>query len=250
MHATTIFVRRGAGGFEKIRWWGPLSDAALRRTVQSALVELEDVDDVELIDESSGGRVLLSESKLAERLSDGAMFRAEPGIRWLRVARRLFLGGGEAILSDDRPRRAKNDWNDVRFQRQVLKYERVLSHLASERTTLAWLRAALTMLAQGLSIWTARAAASGPVWIKPYLWLTALVYFVIVPVTVLLSLARWTQTKRALELRRDAPDFGHDHITLQAALLLVICVVAALSFAVVGSNDTVFAEFRPTNFFE
>ena len=33
-------------------------------------------------------------------------------------------------------------WADERFQRQLIKFERVLSFLASERTYLAWLRAA------------------------------------------------------------------------------------------------------------
>ena len=43
--------------------------------------------------------------------------------------------------------------NDDAFRGQWIKFERVLSHLANERTWLAWLRVALTLLAAAFTLW-------------------------------------------------------------------------------------------------
>ena len=43
--------------------------------------------------------------------------------------------------------------DDPAFQGQYIKFERVLSHLASERTWLAWLRAAMTLLSVSFTLW-------------------------------------------------------------------------------------------------
>ena len=51
---------------------------------------------------------------------------------------------------------------DQNFQGQYLKFERVLSHLANERTWLAWLRAALTLLSSGFVLWQLYAKVCAP----------------------------------------------------------------------------------------
>lgn len=245
---TTIFVRRGGGGFEKVRWWGPASPDAIRR----ALLGFADKDSEEeawtLWDVSTGAQRTLGE---LDRGADGAMFRVAPtSTHW---ATRLFRATSSLLSSAAPVTRhelsSKNGWQDPRFQGQLLKYERVLSHLASERTLLAWIRCALTLLAQGVALWAASHRLNS---LQPYLVATALAYFAVVPATVAISLRRWLQTKcvlasRSVDVERD---FGAMHVHLQAGLLLVICILAALTFAVLGSTEAIFPNFRPTNFFE
>lgn len=190
---TTIRVRNDKE-VRKVRWWGPTTDSAVRRTVRGAL-ELEDDEHFELFDEATGAKFTQGE--------DGATYV----VKWTP---------GEW-----------NDYDDDVYQRDMVKYERVLSHLASERTILAWFRVSFVMLAQGLTLWDAPSRL---------LRMLGLLYFVIVPLTVGVSLDRWSRTKRSLEKPRRA-DFGQ-HIYVQSLLISVLCIVTSLTyFVVVGDID-------------
>ncbi|KAJ8605166.1 hypothetical protein CTAYLR_000361 [Chrysophaeum taylorii] len=228
MTPTTILVRRydESYGFEKVRWWGAISAPAVRRTVRGALRVDDEENEIELVDEESGK--LVSFEALAE-IRDGAMVTARRVPWWRRAAATpLDEHGG--------------DLTDPEFQRAVLKYERVLSHLASERTLLAWLRAALTMLAQGISIWRIKGTSH-------FLGATAFVYLVLVSVTVAASIERWKRAKRILMLKH-VNLFDETAVRLQAALVFFVILTAALTFFAIGADDTVFADFKPSNLFD
>lgn len=237
-----------------IRWYGPaVSAAALHRLVRDAfelpkLAELT-IDILGTIIETDAHVACISDGAslvARELLPSGPFARALFGDLFLgatrRVARKL---ANEAL-------RVRPDWREPRFQGQLLKFERVLSHLASERTILAWLRAALTLLSQGLSIWILAANTHSSSRLRPWLWGTAGVYFLVAPTTVVLGILRYEDAKRVLLLADDEAGlhFGRLGVGVQAVLMFIICVTAALTFFILGQSDEVFKDFKPTNLFD
>lgn len=191
MRVTTILIKTQTGKV-RLRWWGDLSKAALRRTLRSIV-------ETDVLVDAKGERV------------------AEPN-------------DGD-VLTAIQPWWWEADDDDPSFEGKVIKYERVLSHLANERTALAWFRAALTLAAQGIMLWQLDS--------RPLVAVTAFLYLFVVPIIVYLSLRRWLKTKRMLETKADvAEHFGKMHIHFQAGLLLVICIMAAATFALL-QDDTI-----------
>ena len=136
-------------------------------------------------------------------------------------------------------------WADERFQRQLIKFERVLSFLASERTYLAWLRAALTLMSEALTIWKLYHSATSA-WLRPWLYWCGFMFMLCVTLTVVVGIVRWRATARIFEMAdEDAfAHFGSVGVNLQAALLGMVLVVTAFGYLVVGANNEL-VDFRP-----
>ena len=128
--------------------------------------------------------------------------------------------------------------DDPAFQGQYIKFERVLSHLASERTWLAWLRAALTLLGVSFTLWELYAKVSSesqPILKEVVYWL-GIGYAVVVPLTIVVGWVRYERTKAVLAL----PDtslhehFGHLGVKLQAFILGIVLLMTVVSYSSLG----------------
>ena len=225
----TVLVRRPKEvNYERVRWWGEADEAVVR--AMRAALGFDPSEDFDVIDEAT-----MKTTKLTA-IKDGAKLTAR---------RPSFFSELRALIAfetSDAP---------VDFQRDYVKLERVLSHLASERTTLAWIRAALTLLLQALALWKARTLSSRR--LRVYLDATTLLYFLLVPLLLAATVARHIHMKRILkwenaQVKRvlSATSF----VALQAALILAVCAAAAFTFVVVGADDTLYADFRPANLLE
>lgn len=111
-------------------------------------------------------------------------------------------------------------------QGQFVKFERVLSHLANERTWLAWIRAALTLLSSAFTIWKLYGSMSEnlhPVIRRSLYWL-CLGYVLVVPATTIVGWLRYERTKHILGLSNISIHgfFGSLGVTIQAALLGIV----------------------------
>lgn len=113
--------------------------------------------------------------------------------------------------------------DDPQFQGQYVKFERVLSHLANERTWLAWIRAALTMLSSAFTIWKLYDSVNDKIHptISLALYSLGLCYVLVVPLTVVVGWLRYERTKHILGLSKvDIHEyFGSLGVVIQAALL-------------------------------
>lgn len=113
--------------------------------------------------------------------------------------------------------------DDPKFQGQYVKFERILSHLANERTWLAWIRAALTMLSSAFTIWKLYDQVNDRIhpMISLALYILGLCYVLVVPMTVLVGWLRFERTKHILGLSKvDIHEhFGSLGVFIQAGLL-------------------------------
>lgn len=282
----TVLIRRaGDGRPQRFRWYGPApSEECVHRAVRNGLgyetagvlygdgspVVLGGAGEpcaIDLRDERGGERF----DAAAVREGAALVARLRPGrgekerrrgwplfaalLRDLRRSVRGESGAGDwyetgVVAPDFDASPARGDWNDPRFQRTLLGVERIRSHLANERNILAWTRAAFTMASQGLLVWKLFAAArasDSDHWLAPYLYWTALGYFLVVPTTMILGLHRWQTTKEALNVAGGLDVqryFGKLGVRVQAANIFLICLMAAACFVVVGLDDGVFSDFR------
>jgi len=142
------------------------------------------------------------------------------------------MGAHDLAAHEDLP-------DDPAFQGQYIKFERVLSHLASERTWLAWLRAAMTLLSVSFTLWELYAKLSSdshPV-LKTVVYWLGIGYAVVVPLTIVVGWVRYEKTKTILSL----PDaslhqhFGHLGVTIQACLLGAVLVITVVSYWSLGN---------------
>ena len=128
--------------------------------------------------------------------------------------------------------------DDPAFQGQYIKFERVLSHLASERTWLAWLRAALTLLGVSFTLWELYAKVSSdsqPILKEVVYWL-GIGYAVVVPLTIVVGWVRYEKTKAVLALSdsRIHEHFGHLGVKLQACTLGIVLLMTIVSYSSLG----------------
>lgn len=270
------------------RWYGPASAESVHKAVRAGLgyenaavvygdgkpVLLggsEEPVAIDLLDES-GSHVDLSQvrdgatlvARLRPSMKERVGLKEKKVVGWpilrtvLRDLRRSVREvpdehvTGVATPDLDRPP-ARGDWNDPDFQQTLLGVERIRSHLANERNILAWTRAALTLASQGVTIWKLYADLTVASWLKSMLWCVAFAYFLIVPATIILGLERWRDTKEALMVKGGMDVqryFGKLGVKLQAANMIVILIAAAITFIVVGNDDSLFRDFKPANIFD
>jgi len=123
-----------------------------------------------------------------------------------------------------------------KFQGQYLKYERILAHLANERTFLAWERTALALLSISFSVLRLAMDRNGFEAKVTYFIGCAVIFAV--PVTSAVGFVRYNQTKSILLL----PDiditlkFGSVGVVTQACLLGVILVLSSIVYVSFGLN--------------
>mmetsp|Transcript_42534 Transcript_42534/g.113590 ORF Transcript_42534/g.113590 Transcript_42534/m.113590 type:complete len:182 (+) Transcript_42534:1072-1617(+) len=110
-----------------------------------------------------------------------------------------------------------------------LQFERVLSHLANERTWLAWVRASLTLLSNAFTIYTLYKEIDSKDYpsIHRSLRYLGMGYVVIVPITCIVGWLRFERTKYILGLTDASLHdfFGTLGVVIQAWLLgAVLCL--------------------------
>jgi len=127
--------------------------------------------------------------------------------------------------------------DDQAFQNQYVKFERVLSHLANERTWLAWIRVSLTLLSTAFIIWQlySHIPEKHPR-IKAALHWLGIGYALVVPLTTICGWIRYERTKTILGLSDGALNglFGSIGVAVQAALLGAIFVLTVGCYASLG----------------
>ena len=146
-----------SGRSADVGWYGGSSEASIRKSIGAALgVPAESI----ILTDGEGNAVPLSNATMPPAatvsLVDGdAASGARPPLPSESMMKRLHdARGSTSDFSDLIGRTMTSDLpDDPAFQGQYVKLERVLSHLANERTWLAWLRAALTLLATAFTIW-------------------------------------------------------------------------------------------------
>lgn len=118
---------------------------------------------------------------------------------------------------------------DSTFQERYVKFERIVSHLANERTWLCWIRASFLLLSVGL---TTRAlsdeiAADGhPAISRSLLWIGN-GYAVTAPVTAVLGYLRFENTKRMLQspIENEMGSFDPFGIIMQTGFILLVVLM-------------------------
>lgn len=199
---TTVLVRRERDvSYARIKWWGTADPATVRSAVKGAM----EMQDVYLIDESSKEPVEVDELKEGTKLMAFDEPPSTPRKTLIETLRELGTVIFQFARSDqegplaESSRRFSNDWQDSYFQKQLLKFERIISHLASERTTLAWVRCSLLMLAQAIQIWRLRNRTSSTR-LKGYFGATGALYFCFIPLMFAVSMTRHVKMQRTVPL--------------------------------------------------
>jgi len=226
-----------------VSWFPGSSAASIRRAVCQALgIPAIHAELLEFRDLDAGRRAFQVDDTAVANAFSGPEIRAEVALSPLAMPRhgilerilQAFGGRVEESVSArpgklSAPRDLAQDLavsdlpHDPAFQGQFVKLERVLSHLANERTWLAWLRAGLTLLSTAFTLWQLYDAVSGKIHpvLRKALYGLALGYLVIIPLTVVVGWFRFERTKHILNLSsslvRDY--FGNIGVAVQATLL-------------------------------
>ena len=127
--------------------------------------------------------------------------------------------------------------DDPAFQGQYVKLERVLSHLANERTWLAWLRAALTLLTTAFMIWQLQGSIENRPLMKQALRWLGNGFILVIPLTAIVGWIRYERTKHILSLSSVSIHhfFGNLGVNVQAWLLGVVLILTVGIYITLGN---------------
>ncbi|CAM9246064.1 unnamed protein product [Choristocarpus tenellus] len=141
----TLFVRF-EGRDNEVSWYPGASDASISRGVDLAL-QIPTGTGVIVRDPQDGSVLAISDS-----LPDRLHVNAERTVVQERV--QSIVGGGKPVGDGlgSAAREERHDGEGKEFRGELLKFERINAHLANERTWLAWVRTALSVLTMALSL--------------------------------------------------------------------------------------------------
>ena len=124
-----------------------------------------------------------------------------------------------------------------RAEGQYVNLERVLSHLANERTWLAWLRAALTLLTTAFMIWQLQGSIEHRPLIKGALHWLGIGFILVIPLTAVVGWIRYERTKHILSLSSVSIHhfFGNLGVNVQAWLLGVVLTLTVGIYITLGN---------------
>ena len=210
----------------QVGYWSGSSAASIIKSATAAL-NLSEGSTLVLTNEDSGQPLFSGSSDTIPQTLLGTL-------RERSASNRVASFGSDRDLSENP---ITNDLpDDQAFQEQYVKFERVLSHLANERTWLAWIRVSLTLLTTAFVIWQLYSMISDHKHshLKKALHWLGIGYALVVPLTTLCGWVRYERTKAILGLSDSALHnyFGSLGVAVQAALL---CVIFSLTVGVYGS---------------
>ena len=197
----TARVQTPTGRRAEVGWYEGTSDAGIVQLFASALN----------IDTSAG--------IVARDPSDGSI-----------VALNQFLPQGMLVEIDDTPNPAAAS-PPAAFRGQLLKFERIQAHLANERTWLAWIRTALSLLSCAFTMLGESTSMSSSSWDISY-FIMGCLFVGCVDLTWFTGWMRYLKVKEVLALPKELlpPHFGRFRLTYQARLLGVLLTIVMFMY--------------------
>lgn len=144
------------------------------------------------------------------------------------IALNEFIPNGLKLHVDyDRPKESENDPLLPDFRGQLLKFERINAHLANERTWLAWVRTALSLVSCSFTLWD-------------HSWIVVGCLFVAcVDLTWFTGYSRYRTIKDVLALPKDAvpANFNRVPLSYQAIFLGLLLLATLVIYLISGVKD-------------
>lgn len=252
MAARRLRVHRPVGPPVSVKWHPGTSDSAMEQSIRAAC-GLSPGATIELTDAADGAHLAINEF-----LPDGL------------VANLALL---EPPLSSLPPLNKTEDWLDLKnsksvptvdenvpllgagtsdgdgggdpgtgkgsgFQKQLLKFDRLNAHLANERTWLAWIRTAMSLLTLAFTLQTEAADADKTSWSK-VLFITGCLTIGAVEVTYFTGWVRYSKVKDILAVNMEdlTPKMGRLKLKYQTHFVFVVLVLIAFVYWFGGYDD-------------
>ena len=120
---------------------------------------------------------------------------------------------------------------EQQFRGQLLKFERINAHLANERTWLAWIRTALSLLSCAFTMLGESTSMSSSSWDISY-FIMGCLFVGCVDLTWFTGWMRYLKVKEVLALPKELlpPHFGRFRVTYQARLLGVLLTIVMFMY--------------------
>lgn len=150
------------------------------------------------------------------------------------IALNEFVPNGLKLHVDyDRPKESENDALLPDFRGQLLKFERINAHLANERTWLAWVRTALSLVSCSFTLWDQ--ATSNSSWRTTY-FVVGCLFVACVDLTWFTGYSRYRTIKDVLALPKDAvpANFNRIRLSYQAIFLGLLLLAILIIYVVSG----------------
>lgn len=127
----------------------------------------------------------------------------------------------------------KGEARGTTFRTDMLKFERITAHLANERTWLAWVRTAVTVLTLSFSFLDLVVSLSDTAW---YVFVLGCLFVTAVPITYITGWARYTKVKEILNLGNSemTSNFQRLGIRHQARYFAVVLLITVIGYYIIG----------------